>query len=149
PNLAAMPRNPLVSLREVVITEKVAGNARGGVPDEIKAEAVFDLNGVGTNQKSPFEFSISNQTRAATGPTYGMTWGHRSAKDTPRRRVRSWTVSTSPADTAKARVSGRASADNRWPLGFEIEPFSFKTVRVGQKLKFKQFPVALPQTVEP
>ena len=41
-------------------------------------------------------------------------------------------------------LTGRASADNRWPLAFRIDPFDFNTALVGQKLKFKSWPAPLP-----
>ena len=78
--------------------------------------------------------------------TYGLGSGLDPKRDTVRRRVQQWTINLVPgANTLKSRLSGRASAANRWPLGFEIEPFSFQSARVGQKLNFKQFPVALPK----
>jgi len=77
--------------------------------------------------------------------TYGLNWSSDSRfKVAPRTKVRSWTVFSDSLAT-KFYISGRVSADNRWPLGFQIEPFDFKTAKVGQKLKFKQFPVPLPQ----
>ncbi len=145
-NLAALPRKPLVSLREVVVTERKAANRRAGTPGQITGKAVFDLHGAAMNQKTSFAVSFSN----GTGPnnatlSYGMGWGGGQTQDTLRRRVREWKLYGSPGIHTQARISGRSSADNRWPLGFQIEPFDFKTAKVGQKLKFKQFPVALPK----
>lgn len=149
-NLATWPRHPLVSLREVVVTRKIAGNPRGGTSDTVTGEAIFELNGAAMNQQSAFAVDFSNQARPVRGVTYGMGNSTGSAKDTVRRRVREWMVDSSPfGRTSQARVSGRVSAANRWPLGFQFEPFSFQAVKVGQKLKFKQFPVALPPNARP
>jgi hypothetical protein len=130
-NLKVWPRKPLISLREVTITEKTAG---GGVT----GECVFQLDGVGMDTGTSFEISFSS----------GCSWGmglHPRTAETPRTRVRQWSVSQ-PTTGGSYFVSGRVSADNRWPLGFEIEPFNFKSARVGQKLKFNQGPVSLPKS---
>jgi hypothetical protein len=149
-NLAAMPRKPWVKVRSVTITQVIPGNKRGGVPNKITGEVVFDLQSGAMNEKTPFQESFSEHDVASTNRvSYGMGWSSSSSvgmgtPETPRTRVRYWEVSQD-SPTVTLNVSGRVSADNRWPLGFEIEPFSFKSAKVGQKLRFKQGPVALPK----
>ena len=61
PAIASWPREPLVTLREVVITAKTAG--RGGMPNEIRGETRFFLNGAAMNEK-PRSILISTTTFA-------------------------------------------------------------------------------------
>ncbi len=145
PDIASWPRQPLVMLREVVIKEKRMGNARAGVPNRIAVEPVFTLNGAAMDEKTSFEANFSSrESQSPNRTTYGTSYlGGAVTRAMPRRRTARWSVSADSL-TNKIYVSGRASADNRWPLGFQIEPFDFKTAKVGQKLRFKQFPVALP-----
>ncbi|PQV64876.1 hypothetical protein B1R32_103143 [Abditibacterium utsteinense] len=144
-NIASWPRKPFVKVREVVITEKTTGNPRGGVPNRITGEIIFDLQSATMEEKTSFEASFSeHHFTPPTQITYGMSYGSGQTKETPRTRAQSWMVNSKSPKT-RLNVSGRVSADNRWPLGFTIEPFNFQNVKVGQKLKFKQFPVPLPK----
>lgn len=43
-----------------------------------------------------------------------------------------------------ARLSGRAGRSGQRPLAFQIEPFDYTKVKVGQQLKFKSWPVSRP-----
>ncbi|HEX8463528.1 MAG TPA: hypothetical protein VF627_02835 [Abditibacterium sp.] len=147
-NLAALPRQPLILMCEVVVTQKKLANTRTKTPDQVAGEIRFQLNGAGENQNTPFEMSFNNVISTARGaiPILRASWSGGSEKDTARYRVPEWSLNWAPGkSTVQARISGRVSADNRWPLGFQIEPFNFKTVKVGQKLKFKQFPVPPPK----
>lgn len=145
-NLAAWPRKPWVAVRSVTITQRMPGNIRGGIPGSVRGEVVFDLQSAAMDGKTAFEIDFGEhhlvpKNSSTYGINSGVPIGH---KEKPRTRVRYFEV-RDVLVTSKFHVSGRVSADNRWPLGFQIEPFDFKTAKVGQKLKFKQFPVALPK----
>ncbi len=153
PNLSALPRKPLVKVRSVTVTQVSPGNTKAGVPYSVEAEIVFDLQSGAMGEKTPFDFDVhEHHFVPANQGFYGMSWSAGPSinpfrpvtKETPRTRIRSWKV-FNDFPLVKMNVSGRASADNRWPLGFQIEPFDFRSVKVGQKLKFKAFPVALPK----
>lgn len=151
PNLAVLPRKPFVQVRSVTVTQVSLGTPKAGVPYSVEAEMIFDLQSGAMNQKTPFDFDVSEHHFVPTNQGfYGMSWSSGPSpvspvsKETPRTRIRTWRV-LNDFPHSKMNVSGRVSADNRWPLGFEIEPFDFKSVKVGQKLRFKQFPVALPK----
>ncbi len=116
---------------------------------KITGEAVFVLNGVAMNYATSFDSDLHlRELRSLKPPKQSGLSGGYTTRDAPRRRTIEWQVAPNIL-TNKIQITGRASADNRWPLGFQIEPFSFQTVKVGQKLKFKQFPVALPQAAKP
>lgn len=130
-----MPRAPLVSLVEVRIASVIA-------PSGLIGEAVFQFEGAAMTDETPLDSSFKSSS-------HSLSWGTRSQWSKPkpgsRQRITEWTIYPPKKGKALARISGRVSADNRWPLGFQIEPFDFQTAKVGQKLKFKQFPVALPK----
>lgn len=138
-----MARSPLVVLRWVKVTQVF--------PGQVNAECVFDLSGVNMNVQTPTEFSFCGEARVGT-VTYGASWGTAmsglATPETAIRRVREWAISTTPTAKSKiiGHVSGRASAGNRWPLAFQIEPFDFAKVKVGQKLKFKSWPAPVPKS---
>lgn len=137
-NLASWPRKPQVSLREVKIASIITlfGSRR------VMGQTTFQFEGAKMTDETNFGIRFSSDDGDV------MT-GYRSMSATPkknsRQRISEWTISSVRNPNAPVRISGRASADNRWPLGFQIEPFNFKTAKVGQKLKFRQFPVPLPQ----
>lgn len=146
-NLVTWPRQPLVRLREARVTEVyLSPNIKLNGPNSVTAECIFVLQGATTDAKTSFEASFSEHHFVPRNrSTYGASWGlGQIVKETPRIRVRQWSVNDDSTAT-QLNVSGRVSADGRWPLGFQIAPFNFKTVKVGQKLKFKQFPVPLPK----
>lgn len=139
--LASWPRKPLVSVREVKIAQVVFSPASGLT--SVIGETTFQFEGAGMTDETRLETHYESAS-------HGISWGSRSQYSTPpkgsRQHTTEWTIY--PATKSKnllVHVTGRASADNRWPLGFQIEPFDFKTAKVGQHLKFKQSPVALPK----
>lgn len=139
-NLASWPRKPLVSLREVKIS-RIDPAAPFG-ERRVNGEAIFRFEGAAMNDKTPVQLKISSLD-ATMGSANNVSWSKTPKK--PRQRITEWTVYALNTKNSIVRVTGRVSADNRWPLGFQIEPFDFKTAKVGQKLKFKAFPVALPK----
>lgn len=145
---AAMRRKPLLQMRSVTINRITPiGGPRS--PGLITGDIVFDLQGAAMNEKTPLECTfLEHQMVPGTLRRSGVAYSRRPSKapapPQPRTRVVKW-FSYVQTPTDAFQLTGRASADNRWPLGFEIEPFGFKTAKVGQKLKFKQFPVVLPQ----
>jgi hypothetical protein len=139
-----MTRLPLVHLRSVKIIQINPGNIRG--------ETVFDLTGPTMNAQTPFDYDFSER-RSGMGSGYGSS---DLTPQTATRRVREWTVFkpfvTASGYTPKivpVRISGRVSADNRWPLAFQIEPFTLAKIKVGQKLRFKSWPVPVPKSESP
>lgn len=145
-SIASWPRKPLVVLREVKITQLVPGSGRGAVPYQVTGEATFDLQGAAMNDRTSLERTFSERyvappKREIYGASYGLP---DTLQGAPRRRVCEWTANVN-SPGIKLNVSGRVSADNRWPLGFQFEPFSYGSVHVGQTLRFQQFPVALPR----
>ncbi len=137
-----MTRLPLVHLRSVKIVQINPGNIRG--------ETVFDLTGPTMDAQTPFDYDFSER-RSGMGSGYGSS---DLTPQTAMRCVREWTVykpSNSSFVNGKlvptkqiVRVTGRVSADNRWPLAFQIEPFDFAKVKIGQTLKFKSWPALVP-----
>lgn len=144
--LTAMPRKPWVKVRSVTLTRVTPGNPKAMLPSSVEGEVIFDLTSGSMNDRTPFETRFDRQYLVRPNQEiYGIGYSSGSqVKDSPRSRFATWMVQSGSL-SQKVKVSGRASADNRWPLGFQIEPFPFKTAKVGQKLGFKQFPVALPK----
>ncbi|RYX82337.1 hypothetical protein EON83_19770 [bacterium] len=137
-NFGKMARIPLVRLTSVKIIQ-VNGTRN------IRGEAVFDYIGTGINAETPFDCDFHERNG-------GMGWGSGSGDLTPQnatRRVREWTVynpfTNAPSHRELVYISGRVSADERWPLAFEFESFDFLTAKVGQTIKFKSWPAALPK----
>lgn len=150
PNLAAMPRQPKVTVRSVTITKvflfknKFKGVPRGSVTGEV----IFDLQGAAMNEATPFVYEFREHHFVPKNRvSYEMESGSKNILGTANTRVEAWTIFEDSLNV-KMNVSGRASAGNRWPLAFEIEPFDFKSVKVGQKLKFKQFPGKVGQKLK-
>lgn len=147
PDLTVMPRKPFLQIRSAKILFVAIANPRIGGQSLAIGEVVFDLQSGAMDEKTSFDYNISehhfvpsNRLRHGLSSSSGM-----DAKGTARTRVLNWTVFEDSL-TAKLNISGRASVDDRWPLGFQIEPFNFKTAKAGQKLKFKTYPVPLPNS---
>ncbi len=140
PQFSSWQRKPLISLREVKISRIDVGPSYGG--RRVSGEAFFHFDGATMNDDTKLEMKVFS-FNAAMGHGTNAAWSKTPKK--PRQRITEWTVYSLNSKNPIVRVTGRVSADNRWPLGFEIEPFNFKTAKVGQKLRFKQFPVALPK----
>lgn len=138
-----MARAPLIVLRRVKVTSAVGG--------QIVVECVFDLLAAGANAQTPTEFDFSGETRVGA-ITYSTSWSTSmsgtATRETPTRRVREVSLYIPPTKgkTLISRISGRVSANNRWPLAFQVEPFDLLKVKVGQTLKFKSWPVPIPAT---
>jgi len=123
-----MPRKPLVTLKSVTVTQ-TAGY--------FSAKSVFSLDGVAMTEKTSFDANLRSRR-------YGMGYETNfNPQKTARLREIEWSIFTSIG--GMTYVSGRVSADERWPLAFEIEPFNTAKVKVGQKLRFKAFPASLPK----
>jgi hypothetical protein len=151
-NLAGLPRKPFVSLREVVITQVTLTKGTPATSSsEVSGEAIFDLQSGTMDKETSFECNVRGNS-AGRGPRgFAMGWGLGTptspTQGTARTRTIEWTVFGSWIDT-NVNVTGFVSAGNRWPLAFEIGPFDFNKVKVGQKLKFKSWPAPVPSSTK-
>ena len=127
------PRVPEVKLRSITLSNSSGIN--------LAVDAIFTLTGQDVDVNTPFETQLT------------MPWGwsngsSSSSGSDPAQRSVSFFLVARPNSAGKisslATVTGRVSADNRWPLAFKTEPFDFKTVVIGQQLKFKSWPAPLP-----
>ena len=135
-----MPRTSQVRVRAVKII-----SAR---PGWIEGETSFDLSGVGMNARTPVDVDLSG-TVAFKNMKYGIGYETNAIVDAKNslRRVMKWTLhgpTPTPPQTF-GDLHGRISADERWPLAFQVEPIDISKVKAGQKLKWKQWPVAIPK----
>lgn len=105
---------------------------------ECDMEWIFDK--AGEYHRTPLEAQM--RERYGRLESYGDDWYTPPA---PRnRRSILFTIELSSSKDLPIEITGRVSANNRWPLAFKIEPFDFKTARGGQQLKFKSWPAPLP-----
>ena len=133
-----LPRASLVKLTSATISTVSA--------TQLAARFTFALQGMAMNEKT----TLDNQF----GETHGLSNGYSmsGSGNAPKTRVCECAI-RNPSQTGVGsapvtiELSGRVSADNRWPLAFSIEPFDFKTAKVGQQLKFKSWPAPLPPDV--
>lgn len=140
---------PAVVLRSVSITSATPGGRY------VSGEIVFDLTGQATNAQTPFGFAptllVGNRNQLGWGTS--MTWN--ATPETPTRRVREFCLiklatrllpngRIVPQSDQILRLSGRANADNCWPLSFATEPFDCAKVKKGQTFKFKSWPAPVP-----
>lgn len=138
----SLPRAPLVSLKSVTITKNGYYSIYG--------EAVFVLQGTTMGADTPLECQIS----ASEGePSYWSTTASYSQKGALIRVVefRLFTSNVTPPNLLKPRplrVTGLLSANNRWPLAFDLEPIDRLKTKVGQKLRFKTWPAPLPPNAQ-
>lgn len=133
-----MARTPQIRLVSVKVLEVNTSQVRG--------EAVFNLLSAMKNP-SAFDFNV-REKRTSTGSGSG---GADLTPETPTRRTREWIIylplfPKSGLSPTTANVSGRVSADNRWPLAFQIEPFDTAKVKAGQTLRFKSWPAPVPKS---
>jgi len=130
-----LPKNPLLVLRSVQITQ-VPFNVNGMVV----GEAIFDLKGAALKKSTVLDVEMRNRSTPVDNAISPQ-------KSSVATRACLWTVfPANPKVRSVASVSGRVSADNRWPLAFQIEPFDTAKVKVGQKLQFKSWPAPVPKS---
>ena len=131
----AIARAPLVTLTKATLC--------AASPTQLTAKVIFTLQGVTMNEKT----TLDNQFHEAHGLSNGYsTNGNVAAPKTRVVECNLYQPALKVAGSAPIfiQLSGRVSADNRWPLAFAIEPFDFGKAKIGQKLKFKQWPAPLP-----
>ena len=117
----------------------------------IRGEAVFVLRGRAMDANTPVDFRVS----VPKDELYH--WSADASYSQPSALVRvvefqlSTPNMTSPEimksqdpDPRPLRLTGRFSADNRWPLAFECEPIDRLQTKAGQQLGFKTWPAPLP-----
>ena len=135
----SLPRAPLVNLQSLTLNEVTA--------NRVSVEAVFGLEGSAIGQETPFQFQVKDASKDSTGWWVTM---HQGGVRTSQSREATFTLehlnpfTGRETDPHLISFTGRASADNRWPLAFEIEPFNYNKAKAGQKLKFKSWPAPLP-----
>ena len=132
---SSLQKSPQMMLRSVTLTTvPTSKNPSFG------GDAVFALTGSSVGSKTPVVFSFSNSDG-------GMGWSSSGATDTPTTRTINWTAYASsyrPNQKRMVLVTGRVSANHRWPLAFEFQPFDLTRVKVDQSLKFKSWPAPVP-----
>ncbi|RYG67704.1 hypothetical protein EON80_13065 [bacterium] len=142
-NLATMPRRPMISIREVTVKEKTTRSAKG----EIVFQFHYDAKENGKVDPSEM-YNLRFE-----GDTPDFLWGYRgkmfhwvpeATLKVPDTLVVGWFTGVTSA-SKKINLWGRTNANDKWPLDFQIGPFSVNRIRVGQKLKFKSWPAPLPR----
>ena len=144
----SLPRAPLIKLRSAKITSV-------GAFVFIKGECVFDLTGVAMDERTSVKYDfLDSGAYSSSGSVSGI--GYTTASPTlskvkSTQRVCEWSFYNSGTKKAKTIVcvKGLVSADERWPLAFEVESFDFNTAKVGQTLKFKTWLATPPKTTTP
>ena len=124
----ALPRQPLIEIKSVKLINKPT-------LQQIGVEIAWLLMGHDMNEQTTVEQRVnfdggSSITRDPASPRRGT--------------IRCDCISSFGEPLDEVTITGRISADNRWPLAFAVEPFDYKTAKVGQKLKFKSWPAPLP-----
>lgn len=139
-DFAKLPRSPQVQVRGVKI---VAVTVIG-----IEGEISFDLLGAGMNAQTPVDVDLSG-TVAFKGTTYGSGRDSEATVDpkNPQRRTMNWNLGgpASPPPKTFGDLHGRISADERWPLAFQLDPINMSKVKSGQILKFRQWTAPIPK----
>lgn len=141
-----LARTPLLAVHSV----RIISATRGGRC--VIGEVVFDSTRPTTGAQTLFGFvQTADVAPSATAWRPPTMWN--ATPETQTRCVREFTAYKIvkrflPPPTQKqiVRLSGRANADNRWPLAFQIEPFDFAKVKLGQSLKFKSWPAPVPKS---
>ena len=130
-----LPRAPLVKLTSATISTVS--------PTQLAVRFTFALQGMEMNEKT----TLDNQF----GEKHGLSFGYsmNGNVNAPKTRVcECYIRNPSPIGAGSApttiELTGRASANNRWPLAFAVEPFDYAKAKVGQQLKFKSWPAPLP-----
>ncbi len=136
----AMSRLPLVRVRSAKVISTTASYLEG--------ETTFDLLGEVMNAQTPVDFDLSGTVKFKD-TTYGASYGSEATVDpkNPMRRTVRWSLS-GPMPMPPQLVgdlSGRISANERWPLAFQFEPIDLVKAKAGQSLKFTQWPAPIPK----
>ena len=135
-----MPRSPQVRVRAVKIIL--------ASPGWIEGETSFDLSGVGMNARTPVDVDLSGGV-AIKNTKYGISYDTDATVDPKNqlRRIVKWSLHGPTPTPPKVfgDLHGRISADERWPLAFQVEPIDISKVKAGQNLKWKQWPTPIPK----
>lgn len=138
-----MEKAPMVTLSSAVIigVERYGKNPR---VQTVHLNATCHLTGPTMNQETSVEgTAIARGWECGFNPNFGrgkQRDGYFTIYAPPSLSLSSILVVPRPL----VHITGRVSADNRWPLAFQIEPFDFNKAKVGQTLKFKSWPAPLP-----
>ena len=130
-----LERSPKI---ELLVLEITAINKRN-----LTIDAAFIVKDDAISEKATLETSFREHRNRFVSTTGGM----QKSMTTAHRLVRQLNIGAplTGQPITPYVITGRVSVANRWPLDFEAEPFDFKTAKVGQRIRFKQFPAPLPE----
>ena len=139
-NFNALARTPQIKIRAIKV---IAGG-----PGLVQSEIQFDLLGAGMDAQTPIDFNLLG-TLNFKGTTYLPSYETNATVDpkNPLRRTVKWTLNgpASPPPKTMGDVHGRVSANERWPLTFQLDPIDISKVKAGRNLKFRQWPAPIPK----
>ena len=127
----SLPRAPLVKIKSATISQITR-------PSGATVQLILVVQG----GKKMEEVRVQTDFKESHG--YVNSSSMQKSPNAPRNFVIEADVFDANGIIEKVELSGRISADNQWPLAFEIEPFDYAKVKVGQQLKFKSWPAPLP-----
>ncbi len=139
-NFKAMPRTSQIRIRAIKIVSASPGWIQGAIE--------FDLTGKGMSAQTLVDLDLSGSV-AFKNTTYGISYDTNATIDpkNPMHRTMNWNLGGGFRMPPKTfgDMHGRISADERWPLAFQVEPIDMAKVKSGQNLKFKQWPAPIPK----
>lgn len=128
----SLDKAPLTHLREMGISNR----------DEksVTLEVEFTYDKAGENHNTPFEaqFQERHGRLGWSGVSSFVPLAPQNWKSVV------FVIERSPSNDSPFEITGRVSANNRWPLAFKIGPFKFDDVKIGKPLPFKSWPAPLP-----
>ncbi len=138
----SLDKAPLTHMKEMSIPDWGRSD-KGGV-ESVMFYVEFTYDKPGENHNTPFEAQAKEK--------YGrLKW---SGVDDPRPPApQNWNavimkIERPASDAPPFEITGRVSANNRWPLAFKLGPFKFDDVKVGHPLPFQSWPAPLPPGVK-
>ncbi len=123
-----IPRDPLLQLQTVTFEGKPLGDASIGFAYSVASGKVKEYEMAYRFQPIHSVWDIGSYTIKQEGKFY----------------IRASNPTYANAKATDIHLNGSLSLNNGWPLSFEIEPFDYKSAKVGQQLKFKSWPAPLP-----
>ena len=134
----SLDKAPLTHMKEMGIPDWGRSN-EGGV-ESVILEINFTYDKPGENQDTPFEARMEEKHgrlkwSGVSGfvPLAPQNW-----------KAIEIDIERPPSDDPPFEITGRVSANNRWPLAFKLGPFKFEDVKVGHSLPFQSWPAPLP-----
>ena len=139
----SIDKAPLTHKREMSIPDW--GRSDEGGVESVMFEIEFTYDKQGENHNTPFEA----QAKEKHGR---LKWS--GVSDFVPLAPQNWKavvfeIERPAPDAPPFEITGRVSANNRWPLAFKLGPFKFDDVKVGRSLPFQSWPAPLPPGVKP